>query len=61
MTVYTLPEIPLLMAPTVGQVAEACDGEVIAGNAEGLGREAMGLLVAAMTVERDRAAIDGGA
>ena len=31
--VYALPEIDLLMAPTVGQVAAACDGDVIAGDA----------------------------
>src|SRR5262249_39800802 len=49
-TVFTLPEVPLLMAPTVGQVAEACEGEVLAGSPEGLGREALGLMVAAMAV-----------
>ena len=30
--VYALPEVDLLMAPTVGQVAEACHGTVIAGD-----------------------------
>ena len=38
------------MAPTVGQVAAACHGEVIAGDAELLGREALQLTVAAMTL-----------
>ena len=57
--VYALPEVDLLMAPTVGQVAAACDGEVIAGDPELLGREALHLTVAAMTLpnlmERHRA------
>ena len=38
------------MAPTVGQVAAACHGEVIAGDPELLGREALHLMVAAMTL-----------
>ncbi len=38
------------MAPTVGQVATACHGEMIAGNPELLGREALSLTVAAMTL-----------
>ncbi len=48
--VYALPEVDLLMAPTVGQVAAACHGEVIAGDDELLGREALHLIVAAMTL-----------
>jgi phosphate acetyltransferase len=48
--VYALPEVDLLMAPTVGQVAAACHGEVIAGDSELLGREALHLMVAAMTL-----------
>ena len=48
--VYVLPEVDLLMAPTVGQVAAACDGEMIAGDPELLGREALHLIVAAMTL-----------
>ena len=48
--VYALPEVDLLMAPTVSQVAAACDGEVIAGDPELLGREALHLTVAAMTL-----------
>src|SRR6478735_2383394 len=48
--VYALPEVDLLMAPTVGQVATACHGEMIAGNPELLGREALSLTVAAMTL-----------
>jgi phosphate acetyltransferase len=48
--VYALPEVDLLMAPTVSQVAAACHGEVIAGDPELLGREALHLTVAAMTL-----------
>jgi phosphate acetyltransferase len=46
---YVLPEIQVLMAPTVGQVAEACAGELLAGDPALLGREALGALVGAMT------------
>jgi phosphate acetyltransferase len=48
--VYAMPEVDLLMAPTVGQVAAACHGEMIAGDPELLGREALSLTVAAMTL-----------
>jgi phosphate acetyltransferase len=47
---YALPDIGLLTAPTLGDVAEACDGEVIAGDGALLGREALGVIVAAMTL-----------
>ena len=47
---YVLPEVHLLMAPTVGQVAEACGGKLVAGDPELLGREALGMLVGAMTL-----------
>ena len=59
--VYALPEIDLLMAPTVGQVAAACDGEIIAGDAELLGREALHLIVAAMTLPNLMERIEDGA
>ena len=58
---YALPEIDLLMAPTVGQVAAACDGEIIAGDAELLGREALHLTVAAMTLPNLMERIEDGA
>ena len=48
--VYALPEVDLLMAPTVGEVADACHGTVIAGDPELLEREALHLTVAAMTL-----------
>jgi phosphate acetyltransferase len=47
---YAIPEVPLLRAPTVAQAAAACDGEVIAGDGRLLGREALSVLVAAMTI-----------
>ena len=59
--VFALPEIDLLMAPTVGQVAAACDGEIIAGDAELLGREALHLTVAAMTLPNLMERIEDGA
>ena len=59
--VYALPEIDLLMAPTVGQVAAACEGEVIAGDEELLGREALHLTVAAMTLPNLMERIEDGA
>src|SRR3954447_7467427 len=59
--VYALPEVDLLMAPTVGQVAAACHGEVLAGDAELLGREALHLTVAAMTLPNLMERIEDGA
>src|SRR3954452_10350104 len=59
--VFALPEVDLLMAPTVGQVASACHGEVIAGDAELLGREALQLIVAAMTLPNLMGRITDGA
>jgi phosphate acetyltransferase len=47
---YALPEAPLLTAPTMAEVARACGGRVLAGDAATLGRETAGVLVAAMTV-----------
>src|SRR4051794_32740134 len=59
--VYALPEIDLLMAPTVGQVAAACEGQMIAGDEELLGREALHLTVAAMTLPNLLERIEDGA
>ncbi|HWK28622.1 MAG TPA: phosphate acetyltransferase [Solirubrobacter sp.] len=59
--VYALPEVELLMAPTVGQVAAACHGEVIAGEEALLSREALHLTVAAMTLPNLMSRIDDGA
>jgi phosphate acetyltransferase len=59
--VYALPEVDLLMAPTVSEVAAACDGDVIAGDPELLGREALHLMVAAMTLPNLMERITDGA
>ena len=48
--VYVVPEDTLLMAPTMAEVLAACDGDLVGGSPEALGREALGVLVAAMTV-----------
>src|SRR4051794_75340 len=48
--IYAVPEVDLLMAPTVGQIAAACDAQMIAGDPELLDREALHIVVAAMTL-----------
>jgi phosphate acetyltransferase len=48
--VYVVPDVELLQAPTVGEVVAGCDAELIAGDAPLLGREALGFMVAAMTL-----------
>jgi phosphate acetyltransferase len=48
---YVLPEEPLLVAPSVGDLQRAVDGTVIHGDPELLKREVMGVLVAGMTAE----------
>jgi phosphate acetyltransferase len=47
---YVMPEVPLLMAPTVSQVVATCDGDMIAGDPQLLGREALSVTIGAMTV-----------
>ena len=49
--VWVFPEIPLLSAPTVADLAEALDGTVIAGDDELLAREVESMLVCGMNVE----------
>ena len=49
--VYVIPEEPLLVAPTVGELLTAVDGTLIHGDASLLGREVMGVMVAGMTAE----------
>ncbi|GAA1850923.1 phosphate acetyltransferase [Myceligenerans crystallogenes] len=49
--VWTIPEEPFLSAPTVGQLVEAVEGELALGDPELLGREALGVLVGAMSFE----------
>ncbi|MBM7804249.1 phosphate acetyltransferase [Geodermatophilus bullaregiensis] len=48
--VYVLPETPVLTAPTMAEVALACDARVLTGDDAALGRETAGVLVAAMTL-----------
>ena len=59
--VVTLPDVPLLRAPTVQDLAEACDGDLAHGDEDLLDREVMGIVVAAMTMPHvlDRM-IEGG-
>nr|MDQ4007843.1 phosphate acetyltransferase [Actinomycetota bacterium] len=59
--VHALPADPLLTAPTVGDLMAACEGTLISGDRDLLQREAMGLVVAAMTMPNvlDRL-IEGG-
>jgi phosphate acetyltransferase len=47
---WSLPEAPLLRAPTVGDLVAACDGTLVHGDAELLDRESLGLVVAAMSM-----------
>ncbi|GAA4721426.1 phosphate acetyltransferase [Promicromonospora umidemergens] len=49
--VWTIPEEPFLQAPTVGQLLDAVDGTLALGDPELLGREALELLVGAMSFE----------
>ena len=48
---YVLPEEPLLVAPSVGELSDAVNGTLISGDDDLLSREATGLLVAGMTAE----------
>lgn len=48
---WAIPEDALLAAPTVKAIMEAVDGRMVAGDPELLGREALDLLVGAMSVE----------
>ncbi|HIT75680.1 MAG TPA: phosphate acetyltransferase [Candidatus Avipropionibacterium avicola] len=49
--VWAIPEIPILAAPTVAQIAEALGGEPILGDPDLMAREAEHMLVAGMSVE----------
>ncbi len=58
---YAIPDEPLLTAPTVGDLLEACDGELLSGDPAMLGRDALDVLVGAMPLPHvlDRL-VDGG-
>ena len=49
--VYVIPEEPLLVAPTVGELLTAVDGTLIHGDTSLLGREVLHVMVAGMTAE----------
>jgi phosphate acetyltransferase len=58
---YAIPAEPFLTAPTVADLMEACGGTLKSGDPELLHREAMGVLIGAMTIPNvlDRL-VDGG-
>jgi phosphate acetyltransferase len=45
-----IPESPLLSAPTFSELVEAADGQLVLGNAAWMDREAMSVIVAAMSL-----------
>ncbi len=47
---YVIPQEPILTAPTVGDLLQACNGELRSGDPELLSREALDVLVGAMTL-----------
>ena len=48
---WAIPEDPFLVAPTVHGIMAAVDGELLQGDPELLNREAMGVVIAAMSME----------
>ncbi|MGF6882264.1 phosphate acetyltransferase [Nocardia sp. GAS34] len=48
---WTLPEVPLLNAPTLTELCEAIGGEIYSGDPELMQREAMSIMVGGMTAE----------
>lgn len=48
---YVIPEEPLLIAPSVGELLTSVGGTLISGDEDLLTREALGVLVAGMTAE----------
>ena len=49
--IYVLPEEPLLVAPTVGELCTAVQGTLVHGDHSLLAREVMGVMVAGMTAD----------
>ena len=47
---YVIPQVPFLTAPTVGDLLKACGGQLRSGDPELLSREALDVLVGAMTL-----------
>lgn len=54
---YAIPEVPLLGAPTVGQLASAVSGRQVYGPATALDREALRVTLAAGRLDHDLAAL----
>lgn len=50
-TAWAIPEDPLLIAPTVDELMRAVDGTLLKGDPALLAREAMGAVIAAMSME----------
>jgi len=48
--VAAIPEVPVLVAPTVAALREACEGRLVRGNPAWLERESLGFVVAAMSL-----------
>ncbi|MEV6556456.1 phosphate acetyltransferase [Nocardia sp. NPDC051756] len=48
---WTLPEVPLLISPTMAELCSAIDGEMYSGDPELLQREALKVMVGGMTAE----------
>lgn len=48
---WSLPEVPLLIAPTMAELCEALGGGMYSGDPELLDREALGVMVGGMTAE----------
>jgi len=48
---WTLPEVPLLSAPTLSELCEAIGGEIYSGDPELMQREALSIMVGGMTAE----------
>ncbi|MGW4369662.1 phosphate acetyltransferase [Nocardia takedensis] len=48
---WTLPEVPLLIAPTMAELCQAVGGEMYSGDPELLQREALKIMVGGMTAE----------
>ncbi|GAB17652.1 phosphate acetyltransferase [Gordonia effusa NBRC 100432] len=48
---WALPEVPILSAPTMGELSEALGGYLYSGDADLLDREALNVMVGGMTVE----------
>ena len=49
--VWAIPEDPFLIAPSVGSIMEAVRGTLVSGDEALLGRESLGVVVAAMSME----------